>query len=71
MHCRVNSDVHLMHSELSSVKSLSRRGGGQRQRAMIYGLRRNNWWLVVTESHVFIDLCFVFWITILDLLVCT
>lgn len=44
--------------------------GGEktRQRVMIYGLRRTNWWLVVTDSLVFIDLCFVFWITIPDLL---
>ena len=42
-------------------------GEKPRQRAMIYGLRRTNWWLVVTESRVFIDLCFVLWITIPDL----
>lgn len=43
-------------------------GEQTRQRVMIYGFSQTNWWLVVTESLVFIDLCFVFWITIPDLL---
>lgn len=35
---------------------------------MIYGFSRTNWWLVVTDSLVFIDLCFVFWLMLPDLL---
>lgn len=38
-----------------------------RQKALIYSLSRTNWWLVVTDSLVFIDLYFVFWITVPDL----
>lgn len=34
---------------------------------MIYGLRRTDWWVVVTDSLVFIDLCLVFGIAIPDL----
>lgn len=63
----VNNDIHLPHPEPCGVKRLSG-GKTRRQRVAIHSLRRANWWLAVTDSLVFIDLCPVIWITIPDLL---